>query len=138
MSLRSRIKRHEGFSTVPYYDTADPPRLTVGYGRNISDVPFSEDEIELMFSNDLKRARAGAQTFPVYRILNQLRQGILTEMVFQMGVGGVSKFKKFLAAANNHDWAVAAEEMLDSKWARQTPERAKELARLFLRGVSER
>ena len=138
MSLRSRIKKHEGFSTIPYYDTAFPPRLTVGYGRNISDVPFSEDEIELMFRNDLKRAREGAQSFVCYVLLNPMRQGVLTEMVFQMGVGGVSRFKRFLAAANNHDWARAAEEMLDSKWAKQTPERAKELARLFLRGVSER
>ena len=138
MRLRERIKKHEGFSTVPYYDTADPPRLTVGYGRNMSDVPFSEDEIELMFSNDLRRARGNAMKFECYADLDPMRQGVLTEMVFQMGFAGVSKFKKFLAAANNHDWATAAEEMLDSKWAKQTPERAKSLAKLFLRGVSER
>jgi lysozyme len=112
--------------------------MTVGIGRNLQAVPFSQDEIELMFSNDLRRARAGAKTFECYVDLDPMRQGVLTEMVFQMGVNGVSKFKKFLIAANNHDWAAAAEEMLDSKWAKQTPERAKSLAKLFLRGVSER
>ena len=136
MSLRSRIKKHEGYITVPYYDSEGV--LTAGIGRNLEAVPFSDDEIELMFTNDLSRARAGAKSFECYRLLNPLRQGILVEMVFQMGVTGVSKFKKFLGAANNHDWTTAAEEMLDSKWAKQTPERAKTLAKLFLRGVSER
>ena len=136
MSLRDRIKKHEGCVTVPYYDSEGI--MTVGIGRNLQAVPFSEDEIELMFSNDLRRARAGAKTFECYADLDPMRQGVLTEMVFQMGVNGVSKFKKFLIAANNHDWPTAAEEMLDSKWAKQTPERAKSLAKLFLRGVSER
>lgn len=136
MSLRDRIRKHEGCVTVPYYDSEGI--MTVGIGRNLQAVPFSQDEIELMFSNDLRRARAGAKTFECYVDLDPMRQGVLTEMVFQMGVNGVSKFKKFLIAANNHDWATAAEEMLDSKWAKQTPERAKSLAKLFLRGVSER
>lgn len=136
MSLRDRIRKHEGCVTVPYYDSEGI--MTVGIGRNLQAVPFSQDEIELMFSNDLRRARAGAKTFECYVDLDPMRQGVLTEMVFQMGVNGVSKFKKFLIAANNHDWAAAAEEMLDSKWAKQTPERAKSLAKLFLRGVSER
>jgi len=136
LSLRERIKKHEGYATVPYYDSREV--LTVGYGRNLRDVPFSEPEIELMFSTDLARARAGAQTFDCYKELNKTRQDVLVEMVFQMGANGVSKFKKFLAAANDHEWVWAAEEMLDSKWAVQTPKRAKELAKLFLRGVSER
>ena len=136
MSLRDRIRKHEGCVTVPYYDSEGI--ITVGIGRNLQAVPFSQDEIELMFSNDLRRARAGAKTFECYVDLDPMRQGVLTEMVFQMGVNGVSTFKNFLIAANNHDWATAAEEMLDSKWAKQTPERAKSLAKLFLRGVSER
>jgi lysozyme len=55
-------------------------------------------------------------------------------MVFQMGVAGVSKFKRFLAAALAEDWQRAHDEMLDSKWAKQTPSRAKELARVFIEG----
>jgi len=136
MSLESRIKRHEGKRFTPYEDSEGI--LTVGYGRNLRDVPFSQDELDLMFKNDLRRARDGAETFIVYDQLNELRKGVLIEMVFQMGVAGVAKFKRFLAFALQEDWTRAAEEMLDSKWARQTPERARELARLFLRGVSER
>ena len=136
MSLKSRIKQHEGKRHTPYKDSEGIS--TVGYGRNLEAVPFSEDEIELMFENDFNRAKAGAEAFVAYQGMNEIRQGVLIEMVFQMGVNGVGKFKNFLLAAQDHDWTRAAEEMLDSKWAKQTPERAKELARLFLRGVSER
>jgi lysozyme len=136
MSLKDRIKRHEGCRTEPYKDSEGI--LTVGYGRNLRDVPFSMSEIDLMFENDFARAKQGAETFVAYQELNEIRRGVLIEMVFQMGIHGVSKFKRFLAACVAHDWTRAADEMLDSKWAKQTPERARELARLFLRGVSER
>lgn len=136
MSLKDRIKRHEGKRFEPYEDSEGI--LTVGYGRNLRDVPFSQDEIDLMFDNDFLKARQGAETFIAYKEMNEIRQGVLIEMIFQMGIRGVSRFRKFLQAALLHDWARAADEMLDSKWHKQTPERAEELARLFLRGVSER
>ena len=135
MSLIARIKQHEGLSTKPYYCTAD--KLTIGYGRNL-EVGITEEEAEYLLANDIKTAKAGAESFAAYWEMNNIRREILTEMIFQMGVNGVSKFKKFLAASTNHDWARAADEMLDSQWAKQTPERAKSLAKLFLRGVSER
>ena len=136
MSLKERIKRHEGKRYQPYEDSEGI--LTVGYGRNLRDVPFSANEIELMFDNDFLRASLGAESFDAYQQMNEIRRGVLTEMVFQMGVNGVSKFKKFLAASFAHDWTRAADEMLDSRWAKQTPERARELAKLFMRGTYER
>jgi len=132
MTLEERIERHEGRRNSPYEDSEGV--LTVGIGRNLRDVPFSDDEIDLMFANDMKRARAGAETFIAYRHLSEARQNVLVEMIFQMGVGGVSKFKKFLAAALSGRVSDAAKEMLDSRWQKQTPERAKELATIFERG----
>lgn len=132
MSLSDRIKQHEGKRFKPYEDSEGI--LTVGYGRNLEAVPFSQDEIDLMFENDLRRAVEGSKTFLCYTGLDDTRRGVLTEMVFQMGVAGVSKFKKFLNAAAQHDWQNAHDEMLDSKWAKQTPGRAKELAGIFLTG----
>ena len=136
MSLKERIKRHEGKRYKPYEDSVGV--LTVGYGRNLRDVPFSENEIELMFENDFRNAQNGAESFIAYQQMNELRRGVLIEMVFQMGVAGVNKFRKFLAASYDRDWTRAADEMLNSKWAKQTPERAKELAKLFMRGTYER
>ena len=135
MTLASRIKQHEGRRFKPYQDIVGV--WTVGYGRNMDAIPFSQDEIDLMFKNDLRRARDGAETFFVYSQLNQARREVLIEMIFQLGLVGVSKFKRFLAAATKEDWSTAAKEMLDSKWFRQTPGRAKELSETFERGGVE-
>jgi lysozyme len=132
MSLEIRIKRHEGRRFKPYKDSEGI--WTVGYGRNIDAVPFSHDEIDLMFANDLRRARDGAETFFVYSQLNSVRRDVLVEMIFQMGIQGVSRFKRFLAAALQDNWSEAAKEMLDSRWYRQTPGRAKELSEIFEKG----
>ena len=132
MTLRKRIRLHEGKRNRPYQDSLGV--WTVGIGRNLQSVPFSDDEIDLMFENDLRRAVDGAETFGVYHSLDEVRRGVLIEMVFQMGVLGVSKFRKFLSAAQRSDWYSAYQEMLDSEWARQTPERARRLAEIFLSG----
>ena len=132
MGYEDRIRAHEGYSTVPYKDSRE--LLTVGIGRCINRVPFSADEIELMFQNDLKRAKAGAETFYVYQHLNEVRRGVLIEMVFQMGVKGVGTFKGFLSYALQCQYAKAAAEMIDSKWHDQTPERCEALAAIFEKG----
>jgi lysozyme len=55
-------------------------------------------------------------------------QDVVMEMCYQLGVTGVSKFKKTLTHLQNKRWEEASVEMLDSLWARQTPNRAKELS----------
>ena len=49
-------------------------------------------------------------------------------MVFQLGIGGVSKFKNMWKALGEGDYQTASEEMLDSRWAKQTPKRAESLS----------
>ena len=132
MNLKDRIRKHEGCRLEPYEDSVGV--LTVGYGRNLRDVPFTQTEVELMFETDFRRATKGAEDFQFYEHLNEARKGVVIEMVFQLGAAGVSKFIKFRAASMRHDWETAAIEMLDSKWHSQTPERAKELADIFERG----
>ena len=55
-------------------------------------------------------------------------QEVVINMCYQLGVNGVSKFRKAISAMQEGDWEEAANEMLDSLWARQTPNRAKELS----------
>jgi lysozyme len=131
--IQDRIKRHEGKRNKPYKDTVG--KLTIGYGRNLDDVGLSDAECDYLFANDFKRALLVARSFHVYDALDEVRRGILIEMCFQMGRAGVANFKKFLAAAERKDWDAASGEMLDSKWAKQTPGRAKELADIFRTGV---
>ncbi len=131
-SAQDRTKRHEGCRPKPYRDSEGI--LTVGYGRNLEAVAFTTGEINLMFQNDWAWAKQNAETFIVYEHLNEARRGVLIEMVFQLGARGVKKFKRFLAFASLGDYEQAHDEMLDSKWHKQTPSRCEELANIFLRG----
>jgi len=132
-TLAQRIERHEGRRNVSYKDSKGI--LTGGIGRNLEHVEFSDEEIDLMFKNDLARAKCGAETFHVYQDLNDTRREVLIEMIFQMGLRGVSKFKKFFKAAEARAWEGAYEQLLDSKWHyTDSPARALELAILFRDG----
>ena len=132
ITVKERIKRHEGKRNRPYRDSEGI--LTVGYGRNLEAVPFTDHELDVMFDTDFERAELAARSFPQYMLLSPVRRGVLVEMCFQMGYGGVKKFRRFLDAIDRSKWNSAADEMLDSKWAEQTPGRAKELARIFKDG----
>ena len=132
MSVKDRIKRHEGKRNKPY--KCSEGYLTIGYGRNLETVGLSDAEIDYLFAADYQRAVELAKSFVVYETLNDVRRGVLVEMIFQMGRTGVAKFKKFLARSSEEDYEAAAVEMLQSKWAKQTPRRAKELSELFRNG----
>ena len=52
-------------------------------------------------------------------------------MVFQLGIGGVSKFKKMWEALSKGDYGEASFQMMDSRWAKQTPKRAESLSAIM-------
>jgi GH24 family phage-related lysozyme (muramidase) len=92
---------------------------------------ITEDEAQQMLNVELNRAKEGAQKLiETNRIigLNQTQKQALTEMVYQMGYQGVSQFKNMIQALKQGDFEGAKLHALDSKWAKQTPNRAKEVA----------
>lgn len=125
-ALISSVKRHEGLRLKVYKCTAG--KNTIGYGRNLDDVGISADEAEFLLKHDLENAEIDAKRFPVYEKLNQVRKDVLIEMVFNLGYSRLSGFKKMFAALERKDYDGAANEMLDSKWARDVGERARTLA----------
>ena len=132
--LEDRIKRHEGLRFKPYVDTTG--NTTIGYGHNLSENGITTYEADTLFMDDLQQAMIGYDFLPdgVIFKCNKVRGGVLTEMCFQLGYNGVSKFKKMLAAIEVEDFNEAANQMIDSKWARQTPNRAHELAGIMRKG----
>ena len=64
-------------------------------------------------------------------------QEVILNMCYQLGVTGTSKFRKAISALQEGDWEDAANEMLDSLWARQTPNRAKELSDIIRNQVEK-
>jgi len=139
-ALRRQIKEHEGTGPVrlgrfmPYRDTVG--KLTVGYGRNIENIGISRVEAEFLLDNDIDSIERSLKThLPWFAALDDVRQGALINMAF-MGIVKLLGFKKMLAALERGDYATAASEALDSKWATDVgPTRAGDVAHMLRTGT---
>ena len=131
--LIDRIKAHEGWRSHPYRDSEG--NLTVGFGTNLDAglVP-AQGECLVVVSLDDDEAALRARWRP-YLTLSAPVRGAILEMVYQMGVRKVLGFGDMLTALSKGDYTTAADEALDSKWARQdSPARARELAAIIRAG----
>jgi lysozyme len=125
--LLENIKKHEGFVEHVYDDSLGIP--TIGYGFAIKDLVLDEDIAEEILIRKLEKLKRNANArFKWLEDMPQEVQEVVLNMCYQLGVTGVSKFRKAISALQEGDWEEAANEMLDSLWARQTPNRAKELS----------
>lgn len=132
--LQKQLIRHEGLRLKPYHCTSG--KLTIGVGRNLDDVGITEDEAMDMLRRDITKVTVAMTRDPLWGFsdYNSARQNVLLNMCFQLGKAGLDKFKKLRAAMNDGDFEEAARQMLDSRWARQTPNRANELAEIMRTG----
>lgn len=133
--LKNMIKRHEGFRDHVYIDSVGIP--TGGYGHAfLNRSPLPQEVCDILFEWDFKIAQKDCQIL-IDRHgleLNDVRRAVLTDMLFNMGIVRVSGFKKMLSAMASGFWGIAANEMLDSKWARQVGKRSTYLAELMRKG----
>ena len=134
--LKERIKTHEGFVNYVYKDTLG--KRTVGYGHLCTDDEkwidgecYGHDYLNDVFEIDFNEAVNQAEKLIGDTIIKNKAAEIIVEMVFQLGMGGVSKFKKMWSALENQNYEEAANQMLDSKWATQTKNRAESLAEIM-------
>lgn len=125
--LVDQIKRHEGFRRTVY--TCPAGKQTIGYGRNLEDRGITEAEADMLLRNDIGDVRRElARSWAPFARLDEVRRDALVNMAFNMGVGGLLKFRRMLAALEAGEYATAAAEALDSRWARQVGNRAEEIA----------
>jgi len=124
MSLLDRICEHEGFEPKPYPDPLSGGEpYTFGHGLTFI---TEEESKEIVRGRIVKLQSEIMDGFPW--VTSQPVIEVMIEMAYQMGVRGLSNFTNFLAACKRGDYQTAADEMLDSRWAVQTPSRARELA----------
>ena len=131
--LLKSVKQHEGFRNSVYKDTLG--KRTVGYGHLCVEDHWEDNreytvpELERVLEADLNNAIQGAEELcsDCLDLKDQAKE-IIVEMVFQLGKTGVSKFRNMWKALKVPDYPTAAKEMLDSRWAKQTPGRAKEMS----------
>jgi len=141
--IKDRILKNEGFRPTPYtleYKDADGNLIkenfeTVGVGHKIQkgeEVPTTIEGLFELFDKDFDVALKNAKSIIDEDSISPDAFGILVDMNFQMGKEGTLGFKKMLDALQDRNYKLAAEELLDSKFAKQTPNRAMELAEVLM------
>ena len=136
-AVKNRIKKHEGFRNKVYKDTLN--KRTIGYGHLcvedhwVDGWTYSNVELNKVFDKDFDKAKNGASKLYEGCEISDTAKGLIIEMVFQLGPSGVSKFKNMwkMLKIDPPDYEMAANEMLDSRWAQQTPARAKEMSNIM-------
>lgn len=131
--LQIELLRDEGQRLKPYLDTVG--KLTIGIGRNLDDVGVSEDEVALMLKNDIDRVEQGLKAAcPWYSHLTDARQRALCNLCFNLGLGGLLGFRKAMKAMQAGQYDTAADEFMDSLWAKQVGARADRITTLIRQG----
>lgn len=126
------IKKYEGLQLEPYIDTMG--KLTIGIGRNLSDCGIRLDEAELMFKNDLEQTINELQQCDWFTIQPEGVKSALINMNFNLGITKMNGFKKMIEALREKRYSLAAAEALNSNWAKQVHQRAKDIAVMISEG----
>ena len=135
-ALQQMLLHHEGKRNKPYTDTVG--KLTIGIGRNLDDKGLSDDEIFHLLNNDIADAIEDVRhCFSCYDQLSDARRMVLVSMAFNLGRARLAKFVRFIGAVHLGRYDEAAEEMLDSTWAKQVGDRAVTLATMMRDDTTE-
>ena len=146
MNVLVILRVEEGFRNAPYLCSEGFVTIGIGTklhnskGLNPKDFPI---RVSLAMANEwleseLKIKQGKLLSFEtntnclVYKNLSEDRKAVIDSMAYQMGVKGVLKFRNMWKALKALDYPEAARQALDSKWAKQTPERANRHARIIL------
>ncbi len=131
--LAAQLVIDEGRKKRIYTDTVG--KVTAGVGRNLTDRDFSDDEIDLMLSNDINMVCDQLDNaLPWWKQLSDRRQQALANMCFNMGVTTLLKFKNSLQLLRIGSYAAAADAFMDSQWAKQVGQRAVRVTTMIREG----
>jgi len=125
------IKKHEGYRRSIYVDTVGVP--TGGYGHAfLRDSRLPHHIWETIFWNDYYNVLQDYEKLDL--TLDTVRKAVILDMLFNLGLTKLKRFRNLLAAIKREDWKAAKKSMLSSKWARQVKRRAVEDAEMMLTG----
>ena len=136
-TMREMLIANEGLSLKVYKCTAGAN--SIGVGRNLDSRGISEDEAMLMLNNDIEICIAALdKRYPWWKRLSEARQEVMVDLMFNLGESRLAKFVQFLqsmeTASSAEDYAVAAEHLLDSLYAKQLPSRSQRNAEIIRGG----
>jgi lysozyme len=123
----AQLIRDEGLRLKPYKDTVG--KLSIGVGRNLTDVGITQAEAELLLSNDIDVAeQACRERFSWWNDLNDARKGAVINLCFNMGITRLMKFPNTLELLKRGLYEEASVQLLQSKYAQQVGDRALRVA----------
>jgi lysozyme len=136
------LELEEGYREKAYYCSEMYPTIGIGkrigqYKQSLRDFDFISMPKPVAYAwleYDLQTIINQCQTLHWFNILNQARKDIVISMCYQLGFDGFCKFKQTIKHIENGSFVSAAHEMLDSKWAKQTPERAHRHSKVMAAG----
>ena len=136
--LREELAEDEGCKFEIYLDHLGLPTFGIGalikehdpeYGQPVG-TPVSEDRVRKRFNLDIAVTIEDCQVlYDDFDDLPEEAQLVIANMMFNMGRPRLSKFKGMKAGVDARDWERAADEMVDSRWHDQVPNRAKRLVK---------
>lgn len=139
--LIEMLKRHEGEVKVNGRHVAymcPTGHWTIGIGRNIDPnggIGLSDEEVDILLENDIIRVvKELSAEYPWFNSLDDVRKNALIDISFSLGATRLRLFKKALAAMEVADYSLAANEFMDSRWAKQVRSRAIELTEMIRNG----
>lgn len=136
MSDRQRLVddliRDESLRLKPYMDSVG--KITIGVGRNLSDVGISSREAMDLLGHDIDEAVTDLATFPWYLALDEVRQRAMTNLRFNLGPTRFRDFKRMIRAMSEGDYQKAGAAMRDSPWYNQVHARATRLVSMIITG----
>lgn len=134
--IKKDLERDEGKINHAYQDSEGYWTIGVGHlidKRKQGSIPNFIIEALLEYDID-EKSKELDKIIPFWRNLDALRQRVLLNMAFNLGVGNLMGFKRFLQALRDSDYTLASIEMMDSKWARQVGKRAERLSKMMRTG----
>ncbi len=136
--LKNRIKKNEGFSKNSYKDKLG--YATIGYGhlikkkeKHLMKKKYNKIFFEELFEKDFAIAALHCQKKFKKFFFNKKTEELIIEMIFQMGLKKVLKFKRMLYYVKKNNKYLASLEMMDSLWYKQTPKRVENLIYNYLK-----
>jgi lysozyme len=132
--LEAQLIEHEGLRLKPYLDSTS--HLTVGVGRNLTDKGVTQFEAMVLLQDDIADVQADlTKALPWWKQLDPIRQRVIQDMCFNLGVYKLLQFNDFLALVKASLFEQAADDMLTTLWARQVGRRARRLSAMMRTGA---
>jgi lysozyme len=140
-SVEQLITKHEGCEFNVYLDSKGIQTIGIGHNLQASPMPYgwttplTQDQVNELFQSDLNNVlNQLSDNLPWVSKLDMVRQAVVVDMCFNMGIETLLTFKRTLACIESGAWQDAADDMLQSLWALQVPTRAQEDSQMMVSG----